>query len=182
MLNPAYRKLLTSEQTHNAMAFIKVTMITFGEAGHYTLTAEPTTQFTCTSVSQEETHESQEITYQPAKWFKHLSLISELLELEENNEGEEEWTDRDKEIQTYLGSKHTTKEIRSDSLNYWINNKHIFPLLYPIARSILCTPASTAPVERVFSTSGECTRGKRNRISDDNLERETLLLKNKHYL
>ena len=51
-------------------------------------------------------------------------------------------------------------------------------LLLPVASGILCTPASTAPVEHVFSASGEVTRGKRNRLSGDNLERETLLRKN----
>ena len=54
--------------------------------------------------------------------------------------------------------------------------------MFPVASGIQCNPASTAPVERVFSASGEVTRGKRNRLSDDNIERETLLRKNKTYL
>ena len=69
-----------------------------------------------------------------------------------------------------------------DPLDYWIQNKQLYPLLYPAATSILSTPASTAPIERVFSSSGDITKGKRNRISDAHLERETLLLKNKHYI
>ena len=47
--------------------------------------------------------------------------------------------------------------------------------LSQIACEILATPASTAPVELVFSSGGEVTRGKRNRLTDNNLERETFL-------
>ena len=59
--------------------------------------------------------------------------------------------------------------------------KDLYLLLCPVASSILCTPASAVPVKCVFSAS-EFTRGKRNCLSDDNLERETLLHKNKTYL
>ena len=38
-------------------------------------------------------------------------------------------------------------------------------------------PATSAPVERVFSTAGESTAGKRNRLSDRYLEREVLIRK-----
>ena len=38
-------------------------------------------------------------------------------------------------------------------------------------------PASTAPVECVFSASGKAIMGKRNVLPEDNLERETLLRK-----
>ena len=42
--------------------------------------------------------------------------------------------------------------------------------------------ASTAPVERIFSSGGEVTRGKRNRLTDKNLEREIFLRRNKKYI
>ena len=58
----------------------------------------------------------------------------------------------------------------------------MFSKLSEIACDIMCMPASSAPVERVFSVSREASRGKRNRIMDYNLERETLLCKNKKYL
>ena len=44
---------------------------------------------------------------------------------------------------------------------------------------ILAIPASSAAVERIFSTSGESCTGKSNRLSGRNLEREALLKKNK---
>ena len=39
-------------------------------------------------------------------------------------------------------------------------------------------PALSAPIERVFSTAGECTGGKR---VDSNVEGEVPLKKNKHF-
>lgn len=88
----------------------------------------------------------------------------------------------DEEIQKYLDSRHSAEERSLEPLDYWIQKKDVYPLLFPVASGILCTLASTAPVERVFSASGEVTKGKRNRLSDQNLERETLLHKNKLYL
>ncbi len=38
--------------------------------------------------------------------------------------------------------------------------------------------ASSAPIGRVFSTAGESTIGKRNRLQSSNLEREVILQKN----
>ena len=68
---------------------------------------------------------------------------------------------------------HSAEEMTLDPLDSWIQKKDLYLGLFPVASSILCTPASTAPVEHVFSASREVTRGKRNRFSDDNLERET---------
>ena len=64
-----------------------------------------------------------------------------------------------------------------DPSDYLIQ-KDLYPLLFPVAPGILCTPASTAPVESVFSASGEVTRGKRNLLPNDNLARKTLVPKN----
>ena len=47
-----------------------------------------------------------------------------------------------------------------DPLDYWIQKKDLYLVLFPVASSILCTPATTAPLERVFSASGEVTRGR----------------------
>lgn len=63
-----------------------------------------------------------------------------------------------------------------------LKNKEQFPALSTVACDILATPASTAPVERIFSCGGEVTRGKRNRLTDKNLKREILLRRNKKYI
>jgi hypothetical protein len=45
-----------------------------------------------------------------------------------------------------------------------------FPLLKPLFDSIFCAPASSAPVERVFSKSGLIMRPNRAKMSDSVLE------------
>jgi len=47
---------------------------------------------------------------------------------------------------------------------------------------ILVIPASSGPIECVFSVSGYISIGQRNRLNDKNLEREVLVKKNKKYL
>ena len=51
-----------------------------------------------------------------------------------------------------------------------------------IAIDTLIIPGSSAPIETVFSTAGNATIGKRNRLADKNLEREVLLRENKVYV
>ena len=67
-------------------------------------------------------------------------------------------------------------------MNHWMHVTHEYPLLSAIAIDILAIPATSAPVERSFSAAGDSTIGKRNRLSDKNLEREVFLKKNKHFL
>ena len=69
-----------------------------------------------------------------------------------------------------------------DPINFWVANESTYPILSNVCVDLLSIPASSAPVERTFSTAGESTLGKRNRLSGKNLEREILLRKNKHYL
>ena len=45
-----------------------------------------------------------------------------------------------------------------------------YPLLQPLFESLFCIPASSAPVERVFSKSGLLMRPHRARMGDDTLE------------
>lgn len=48
-------------------------------------------------------------------------------------------------------------------------------MLSVLASDLLAIPASSAPVEHVFSTAGQISSGKRNRLSDANLEREIII-------
>ena len=54
-------------------------------------------------------------------------------------------------------------------------------MLSPLACDLLTIPAASAPIEKVFSTAGLVTSGKRNWLNDTHLER-AILLKNKTYL
>ena len=86
-----------------------------------------------------------------------------------------------KEIQKYSEEEFINEDTDDDPLNFWKGAAN-YPIIGSIACDILSVPVSTAPVERVFSTSGESTSGKHNRLTDYNLEREVLLRRNKLYL
>ena len=92
----------------------------------------------------------------------------------------------EEEIERYSKYRKNKDELQLDPIIYWVNAAHAFPHLSPVACDILSVPASSAPVERVFSVSAltgkNPSNGKRNRLADHNLERETLLRKNKKYL
>jgi len=120
----------------------------------------------------------------PLKRFKHLNLVGELLKKkdEESQAGPQQISAEEEEIERYSKYRPTKDELQLDPIIYWVNAAHAFPHLSPVACDILSVPASSAPVERVFSVSGEASKGKRNRLADHNLERETLLRKNKKYL
>ena len=84
------------------------------------------------------------------------------------------------EIVRYLESCPNVNE-KVDPVEFWIENEKTYPSLAPVACDLLIIPASSAPIERVFSTAGQITSGKRNRLNDRNLEREMLLKKKKKY-
>jgi hypothetical protein len=56
-----------------------------------------------------------------------------------------------------------------------INKINKCELLGTLATDLMTIPASSAPIERVFSVAGYVSCGKRNRISDKSLEREVLI-------
>ncbi len=66
--------------------------------------------------------------------------------------------------------------------DWWVKNKSIFPRLFPVACDVLVIPATSAPSERVFSLAGYCSKEKKNRLSNDHLEREVMLKSNKHFM
>ena len=85
------------------------------------------------------------------------------------------------EVERYFDAVESLAD-STDPLLYWQNQILEYPLLSTVALDVLTIPASSAPIERVFSTAGESAGGKRNRLADSNLEREVLLKKNKHFL
>ena len=88
-------------------------------------------------------------------------------------------TSEDAEVEAYFSSTETLDEEENPML-YWIGKN--YKSLSLLALDILVIPASSAPVERVFSTAGECTSTKRNRLLASNLEVEVLIKQNKRYL
>ena len=129
--------------------------------------------------------QSQEAEELPTKRFKHLDRVSKLLEREELDDQESDEMQISKEehqLNDYMKIKANSEDRRLDPFDYWVKRKEQFPSLSTVACDILATPASTAPVERIFSSGGEVTRGKRNRLTDKNLEREIFLRRNKKYI
>ena len=68
-----------------------------------------------------------------------------------------------------------------DTIDFCVQNQK-YPDLFPIALDLLVIPAMSTPIERVFSTVGQVTAGKRNRLGAKWLEREVLIRKNKRFL
>ena len=129
--------------------------------------------------SDSETETEAEPPEKKSKTFHYLSSIIKE-KWKQHQRGQESSpisSIENEEIVRYLESSlHVDEEV--DPVEFWIENEKIYPSLCPLACDLLTIPASSAPVERVFSTAGIITSGKRNRLNDRNLEREILLKKN----
>ena len=72
------------------------------------------------------------------------------------------------EVNKYLNLPCITEE--ENPLDYWKEEKDTFPVLSSLACKYLCIPASSAPVERLFSIAGKVFRPERCRISDERFQ------------
>ena len=61
-----------------------------------------------------------------------------------------------------------------DVLQYWEQQKAVFPRLYTITGKVFCVPATTAGVEKLFSIAGFLLGCRRLRLSDANFEKQIL--------
>lgn len=116
----------------------------------------------------------------PTKHFRHLDKVLEL-NWKEKLKKKSKIPPGKVEVDHYLESTDSLVD-DADPLEYWLNQQATYPLLSSVAIDILSIPGSSAPVERVFSMAGHSTIGKRNRLSDHNLEREVLLKKKQAFL
>ena len=73
------------------------------------------------------------------------------------------------EVKDYFGD--TTLDEENDPLQYWKIKESLFPTLATLAKKYLCVPASSPPVERVFSIAGKIFRPDRCSLSDSTFER-----------
>ena len=67
-------------------------------------------------------------------------------------------------------------------LLYWKENQHNFPGLAKLAAKYLAVPASSSPVERVFSIAGKIFRPERCSLSDKTFEELMFIRSNSHIL
>lgn len=73
------------------------------------------------------------------------------------------------ELETYL--TESCIEMSSNPLEYWNINSYRYPVLSKLAAKYLAIPATSAPVERLFSVAGKTFRPERCRLSDANFEK-----------
>jgi len=76
----------------------------------------------------------------------------------------------DFEVQMYLSDVKNFTEC--DALKFWSTKLSSMPLLSTVAFTILSVPATSAPVERVFSRASIVLDKRRHNLSDEKLERE----------
>ena len=59
--------------------------------------------------------------------------------------------------------------LEDNPLAWWKQHGHLFPTLSRLARRYLATPATSCPVERLFSVAGQVDSSRRANLSSDNL-------------
>ena len=70
---------------------------------------------------------------------------------------------------------------QNDPLFFWVKNDEKYPFLAPLAQDMLVIPASSTPIEQIFSIAGYSTSSRRNILAGSNLEHEILLKSKKSY-
>jgi hypothetical protein len=75
------------------------------------------------------------------------------------------------EIRQYITHASYTDPVNLEDspLAWWKQHGHLFPTLSRLARRYLATPATSCPVERLFSVAGQVDAAKRASLSSDNL-------------
>ena len=84
------------------------------------------------------------------------------------------------EIESYLKENYALDE-HDNPLEFWKVHTNRYPALSALAQDVLVIPATSAPVERVFSQAGIACGGKRNRLAGKQLESEVMLKINEKY-
>lgn len=79
------------------------------------------------------------------------------------------------EVCTYLSEACE----QTDPLKYWKEHCDKYPTLAILAKKYLCIPATSAPVERLFSIAGKVFRPERCRLSDNTFEMLMMIKCNK---
>ena len=176
-LDPRYQVVLDAEQIASARAALASKL---KEMRQQSPTQSPSSSSTGSPAALVSVGENLMEEEPPKKRFRLLSgLIEE--RIKQKISKHPGFPPEEEEINRYFSTTTTLGE-KVDPVFFWIENEQVYPLLSALAFDTLIIPASSTPTERTFSTAGEVTSGKRNRLSDKNLEWEVLLRKNKQYL
>lgn len=68
-----------------------------------------------------------------------------------------------------IGDDDEEEALPVDCMKFWNEHAQVFPRIYQVAMTVLSVPATSAPVERVFSHGGIIMRPHRARLSSTNL-------------
>lgn len=71
------------------------------------------------------------------------------------------------EIDEYLYSPQSDAKI--NLLQWWKNHQNVYPVLAAIARDVLCVPATSVPVERMFSEAAHVVTKTRCSLQDEKI-------------
>ncbi|XP_065662597.1 uncharacterized protein LOC136085236 [Hydra vulgaris] len=101
--------------------------------------------------------------------IKKVTKESKKFKLSFEDEEDDSGSDSDKNVTLDL-KKENSEYIRlsvheQNVLEFWHQNQYVFPILYCISTMILCTPATSAPSERLFSDALNNLYAKRNRMT-----------------
>ena len=80
------------------------------------------------------------------------------------------------EVDAYINASFENVDLNVEI--FWLYNKDKYPHLFKLAKKILTIPATSAPVERLFSKAGYIHRKNRMKLTKLNLERSVLLKAN----
>jgi len=82
-----------------------------------------------------------------------------------------------KEVEDYKKKYFEVQD--SNILEFWKNQKHVFPLLSILAKQILVIPASSASSERPFSVAGRVIEERRSCLGGNTVD--GILFLNNHF-
>ena len=74
------------------------------------------------------------------------------------------------EIATYKGEPVNLDDLERDLFSYWKERATALPILSKMFRVIHCIPATSAEIERVWSSSGLILNSRRSKLSNDNFK------------
>ena len=111
-------------------------------------------------------HTNEGTTDEPPPSKKRRGFFSTLIETAENPVSST--TGTESYIDDYLTSPCMTED--TDPLSFWKLNENKYPALAKLAPIFLCIPASSAPVERLFSIAGKVFHPERCRLTDNTFQ------------
>ena len=81
-----------------------------------------------------------------------------------------------REILTYKAEPRPNTD--EHPLNWWKEHQYRYPFLARLAMALMCTPATSVPSERVFSTAGDIVTQNRARLQPQHVDTLVFLKKN----